>query len=55
MTVGFTMQSVPTTSSVVSSNTADGEMYSIQHYVIMFVSDVRQVATILLKYCWKLR
>jgi hypothetical protein len=51
----------------VSSNPVHGEVYSIQHYVIKFVSDLRQVggflrvlrfpppikltATILLKYC----
>jgi hypothetical protein len=29
--------------NVVSSNTAHGEVYSIQHYVIKFVSDLRQV------------
>jgi hypothetical protein len=28
---------------VVSSNLARGEVYSIQHYVITFVSDLRQV------------
>ena len=37
------MQSVPITSKVVSSNPADGKVYSIQHYVIKFVSDLRQV------------
>ena len=31
------MQSVPTTNDVVNSNLAHGEVYSIQHYVIMFV------------------
>ena len=31
------MQSVPITTKVVSSNLAHGEVYSIQHYVIMFV------------------
>ena len=31
------MQSVPTTTDVVNSNLAHGEVYSIQHYVIMFV------------------
>jgi hypothetical protein len=31
------MQSVPITTKVVSSNFAHGEVYSIQHYVIMFV------------------
>jgi hypothetical protein len=28
---------------VVSSNPANGEVYSIQHYVIKFVSDLRQI------------
>jgi hypothetical protein len=28
----------------VSLNPAHGEVYSIQHYVIMFVSDLRQVS-----------
>jgi len=37
------MQSVPITTKVVSSNTIHGEMYSIQHYVIKFVSDLWQV------------
>ena len=57
--------------NVVSSNTAHGDVYSIQHLVIKFVSDVRQVsgflpvlrfpppikrtATLLLKYCWNVR
>ena len=46
MVVGFTttnMQSVPFTSKVVSSNLVHGEEYSIQHYGIQFVSDLRQV------------
>ena len=30
-------------SIVVSSNTGRGEVYSIQHYVIKFVSDLQQV------------
>jgi hypothetical protein len=37
------VQSVPITTNVVSSNSAHGDVYSIQHYVIKFVSDVRQV------------
>ena len=37
------MQSVPITSKVVSSNPVHGEVYLIQHYVIKFVSDLRQV------------
>ena len=36
-------KSVPITSNVVSSNPTHGEVYSIQHYVIKFVSDLRQV------------
>jgi hypothetical protein len=46
MVVGFTttyMQSVPITTNVVSSNPVYGEVYSIQHYVIKIVSDLRQV------------
>jgi hypothetical protein len=37
------MQSVPITTNAVSSNPVHGEVYSIQHYVIKFVSDLRQV------------
>jgi hypothetical protein len=37
------MQSVPITTKVVGSNPAHVEVYSIQHYVIKFVSDLRQV------------
>jgi len=37
------VQSVPITTNVVSLNPAHGEVYSIQHYVIKFVSDLRQV------------
>ena len=37
------MQSVSITTKVVSLNPAHGEMYFIQHYVIKFVSDLRQV------------
>jgi hypothetical protein len=33
------MQSVPITTNIVSSNPVHGEVYSIQHYVIKFVSD----------------
>ena len=35
------VQSVPITIKVGSSNPAHGEVYSIQQYVIKFVSDVR--------------
>ena len=37
------VQSVYITTNVVSSNPANGEVYSIQHYVIKFVSDLRQL------------
>ena len=45
MIVGFTTTyaSVPITTNVVIANPAHGEMYSIQHYVIKLVSDLRQV------------
>ena len=36
-------QSVPITTKVVSSNPVHGQVYSIQHFVLKFVSDVRQV------------
>ena len=58
---------MPITTNVVGSNPTHGEVYAIQHYVIKFVSDLRQVgdfilvlwfpppikliATIQLKYC----
>jgi hypothetical protein len=44
--VGFTtilVKSVPITTNVVSSNPAHGEVYSIQHCVIKFVSALREV------------
>jgi hypothetical protein len=34
---------MPITTKIVSSNPAQGEVYSIQLYVIKFVSDLRQV------------
>ena len=37
------MKSVPIATEGVSSNPTTGEVYSIQHYVIEFVSDLRQV------------
>ena len=37
------MQSVPITTNVAGCIPAHGEVYSIQHYVIQFVSDLRQV------------
>ena len=36
------MQSVPITINVVSLNPANGKVYSIQHYVMKFVSDLPQ-------------
>ena len=36
----LSMQSVPNTTKVVNSNSAHGEVYSIQHYVIRFISDL---------------
>ena len=38
------VQSVPTTTKVVSLNPVHGEVYSIKHYVIKFVSDLWQVS-----------
>jgi hypothetical protein len=38
---------VPIATKVVSSNLVHDEMYSIQHYVIKFVSDLRQVIAFL--------
>jgi len=38
------MQSVPITNKVLSLNPVHGEVYLIQHYVIKFVSDLRQVS-----------
>ena len=35
------------TTNVASSNPVYGEVFSIQHYVIMFVSDLRQVGVFL--------
>ena len=44
------VQSVPITTKVVSQNLVHGEVYSIQHYVIKFVSDLRNdITEILLK------
>jgi hypothetical protein len=45
------VQSVPITTEVLSSNPTHGDVYSIQHYVIKFVSDLRQVNDFL----WVLR
>ena len=37
------VQSVPIITKVVNSNPVHGDVYSIQHYVIKFVSDLQQV------------
>jgi hypothetical protein len=37
------MQSVLITTKVMSSNLDHGKVYSIQHYVVKFVRDLRQV------------
>ena len=42
------MQSVPITTKVVISNHVHGDVDSIQHYVIKFASDLRQVDGFLL-------
>jgi len=34
---------MPSTTQFVSSNPAHGDVYAIQHYVIKFVSNLRQV------------
>jgi hypothetical protein len=41
------VQSVPITTNIVSSSPGQCEVYSIQHYVIKFVSDLRQVGDFL--------
>ena len=67
MTVGTYMQPVPITPNVVILNLDQGQVYSVQQYVIKFVTDLWQVggflrvlrfpprikltATIQLKYC----
>ena len=53
MIVGFTTTDAisPITTKVVSWNHVDGEVYLIQHYVIKFVSNLRQVGGFL----WALR
>jgi hypothetical protein len=46
MVVGFAttyMQLVPITNNIMNSDPALGGIYPIQHYVIKFVSDLRQV------------
>jgi hypothetical protein len=48
MDLQLTVQSVPNTTNIVSSNPAHGEVYSIDHYVIKFVSNLLQVGGIFL-------
>ena len=43
MDLQLPVQSVPITTKVISLNPIHGEVYSIQHYVIKFVSDLRQI------------
>jgi D-mannonate dehydratase len=53
----LSLQSVPITTKVVSSNPVHGEVYSIQHYVIKFVSDLRQVSGFhikVIKFCYEM-
>ena len=45
MVVGFNTYAI--VSNVVSSNLTYGEVYSIHHYVIKFVSDLRQIGCFL--------
>ena len=40
---GLLVRSVSITTKVMSSNPVQGEVYSMQHYVIKFVSDLRHV------------
>ena len=47
----LSLQSVPITTKIVSLNPTHGKVYSIQHYVIKFVSDLQQVCGFL----WVLR
>jgi hypothetical protein len=42
ITLIVTVQSVPNTTKAVSLNPTHGELFSIQHYVIKFVSDLRE-------------
>ena len=47
----LSVQSVSITTKVLNSNTAHGGVYSMQHYVIPFVSDLRMIGSFL----WELR
>ena len=48
------MQSVPITTNIVSLNPVHGEVYSIQHYVIKFVSVLRHVGGVLRFPSWNI-
>ena len=43
MALQLSVQLIHITTEVVSSNIVQGEVYSMQHYVIKFVSDLKQV------------
>jgi hypothetical protein len=43
------VKSVHITTSVVSSNPDNGEVYSIQHYVLKFFSDLRKIVCFFFK------
>jgi len=43
LNIHLPVQSVPITTKIASSNPVHGEVYSLQHYVIKIVSDLRQV------------
>jgi hypothetical protein len=46
MDLQLPVQLVPIATKVGNSNPAHGEVYSTQHYVIKFVSDMQQVAVV---------
>jgi hypothetical protein len=43
MDLQLPVETVPITTKIVNSRPARGEVYLMQHYVIKFVSDLRQV------------
>ena len=44
MALQLSVHSMHIATEVVSSNNVQGEVYSMQHYVIKFVSDLQQVS-----------
>jgi hypothetical protein len=46
------VESVPMTTKIVSSNPIHGEVYSIQQYVIKFVTNLQHVGTTAPQYYW---